>query len=396
MFKRSHRIPDDLTPNPIADARSRLGDIPFDLTVSNPTLCAFSYPREIAQTLHPPVPLAYRPDPRGPGPTRQAVATEYRRWAIEVEPDHVVLTASTSEAYSMLFRLLCDPGEAVLVPSPSYPLFEHLARLDGVETLTYDLDPDSNWRVDFSSLNDAPDAVRAVVVVHPNNPTGSFVHPADAERLVSMCHDRGWALIADEVFSHYPLDGGPGQDRSFADVNECLCFVLGGLSKCIGMPQLKLAWIVVSGPDTESREALEGLDFVTDTYLSVSTPIAAAAPRLLEFGESIRAEISGRCRSNLESLRRLAENQSSVTVLGQGGGWSAVLRVPVVGDENDLFVRLLNERGVAVFPGYFFDFPHRGFAVASLLPDGNVFCEGIRRMLDMIGQSISSDIGGLR
>ena len=166
-----------------------------------------------------------------------------------------MLTASTSEAYSFLFKLLCNPGDAVLVPTPSYPLFDHLARLDAVETLTYDLDSDAGWRFDFSHLEDAPERVRAVVVVHPNNPTGSFVHPADADRLVSLCRDRGWALIADEVFLSYPLDGGPGDDRSFAAVEDCLCFTLGGLSKSVGLPQLKLAWIVAERPGCRrSRE----------------------------------------------------------------------------------------------------------------------------------------------
>ncbi len=297
-----------------------------------------------------------------------AVATEYRRWAVEVDPDRIVLTASTSEAYSFLFKLLCNPGDAVLVPTPSYPLFDHLARLDAVETLTYDLDSDAGWRFDFTHLENAPERVRAVVVVHPNNPTGSFVHPVDADRLVSLCGDRGWALIADEVFLPYPLDGGPGDDRTFAAVEDCLCFTLGGLSKSVGLPQLKLAWIVAGGPGADVRASLEGLDIVADAYLSVSTPIASAVPDLLAAGGPIRLQISERCRANLGTLRRLTRSEPSVTALPVGGGWSATVRLPVIGDEDEFFVRLLTECGVAIHPGYFYDVPTSGYAVVSLLP----------------------------
>ena len=317
------------------------------------------------------------------------MAGEYHRWAVEVDADQVVLTTSTSEAYSFLFKLLCDPGDAVLVPTPSYPLFDHLARLDAVETLTYDLDSDAGWRFDFSHLDNAPERVRAVVVVHPNNPTGSFVHPADADRLVSLCRDRGWALIADEVFLSYPLDGGPGDDRSFAAVEDCLCFTLGGLSKSVGLPHLKLAWIVAGGPEDDVRASLEGLDVVADAYLSVSTPIATAAPDLLAAGTQIRSQISKRCRANLETLRELTRSEASVSVLPVGGGWSATVRLPVISEEDEFFVRLLTECGVAIHPGYFYDFPASGYAVISLLPPEAVFGEGVRRFVDFISRIIN-------
>ncbi|MDX2436435.1 MAG: pyridoxal phosphate-dependent aminotransferase [Acidobacteriota bacterium] len=388
MIKRSRRVPNDLTPNAFTEARARLGDIPFDLTISNPTLVDFASPPDLLEILRDPSGLIYRPDPRGPWSSREAVAAEYRRWSVPVDPDRVTLTASTSEAYSFLFRLLCDPGEAVFVPSPSYPLFDHLARLDAVEVLTYDLERDGGWRFDFSSLEKAPEQVRAVVVVHPNNPTGSFVHPSDRDRLVALCRDRGWALVADEVFLPYPLDGGPGDDRSFAEVEDCLCFSLGGLSKSIGLPQLKLAWIVTSGPEDEVRTALEGLEYVADAYLSVSGPIALAAPKLLAAGELVRREISSRCRLNLETLRRIAEREPSVGVLPVGGGWSATLRIPLLTREEDFFVRLLTECGVAIYPGYFFDFPNGGFAVASLLPTTSCFEDGVGRIMDFVRQTV--------
>lgn len=381
MDRRSRRIPDDLTPNGPAVARARLGDVPYDLTLSNPTACGFAYPPDLLAALGGPSALSYHPDSRGPLSARRAVAAEYRRWGHEVDADRIVLTASTSEAYSFLFKLLCDPGDAVLVPSPSYPLFDHLARLDAVESLTYGLDSDAGWRIVFSDLEDAPERVRAVVVVHPNNPTGSFVHPADADRLVSLCRDRGWALIADEVFLGFPLDGGPGADRSFTVVEDCLCFALGGLSKCAGLPQVKLAWIVTGGPDGSVRSALEGLDYVADAYLSVSTPIAAAAPDLLAAGERIRPEICARCRANLDKLRRLAETEQSVRVLPVGGGWSSVLQVPAVRDDDELCVALLEERGVAVHPGHLFGFGRGGFLVLSLLLPEPVFAAGVGHLL---------------
>ena len=288
MAIRSRRIPDDLTPNRLALSRARFGDIPYDLTLSNPTACGFTYPPGLLAGLGGSSASTYHPDPRGPTAARATVAAEYRRWAVDVDSDRIVLVSSTSEAYSFLFKLLCNPGDAVLVPKPSYPLFDHLARLDAVEAPTYDLDADAGWRFDFSHLENAPDQVRAVVVVHPNNPTGSFVHPADAHRLVALCRDREWALIADEVFLSYPLDGGPGDDRTFAAVEDCLCFTLGGLSKSVGLPQFKLAWIVAGGPDDDVRASLEALDVVADAYLSVSTPIASAAPDLLAAGRLIR------------------------------------------------------------------------------------------------------------
>jgi alanine-synthesizing transaminase len=378
---RSRRIPHDLAANRFAEARARLGDIPYDLTVSNPTACGFAYPPDLLAVLGGPAALEYHPDPRGPRTARQAVAAEYHRWAVRVDPDRIVLTASTSEAYGFLFRLLCDPGDAILVPSPSYPLFDHLARLDAVQALTYGLDRDGGWRIDFANLEDASDRVRAVVVVHPNNPTGSFVHPADAGRLVALCRDRGWALIADEVFLDYTLDGGPGADQSFAAVNDCLCFALGGLSKSAGLPQLKLAWIAASGPGDLVCSALEGLEYVADAYLSVSTPVAAAAPGLLAAGERIRLQIGNRCRKNLETLQNLASPEPSVRVLRAGGGWSAVLQIPAVGDDDDLCVALLERWGVAVHPGHLFGFDRGGFLVLSLLVPEAVFATGVRHLL---------------
>jgi alanine-synthesizing transaminase len=389
MPYRSRRVPADLSLNRLAAARERIGAIPYDLTISNPTSCGISYPSDLFAALSNPRGLAYEPDPRGPMAARNVVAAGYKRWGATPNPRRIVLTVSTSEAYGFLFRLFCSPGEAILVPSPSYPLFEHLARLDGVDALTYALDGDSSWRIDFSTLEYCSGKVRAVVVVHPNNPTGSFVHPDDRRRLVTLCRERDWALIADEVFLPYPLDGGPGEGSTFAAEENCLCCTLGGLSKSLGLPQLKLAWIVVNGPEEHAEPALEGLDYVADAYLGVSTPVALALPQLLADGAPIREAIGDRCRSNLESLRSLVSEHPAVSLGPVGGGWNAVLRVPSVVSEEELCLQLLERRGVAVHPGHFFGFPGKGWLVISLLPSADPFAEGVRLLLDGVAQTLT-------
>ena len=307
-----------------------------------------------------------------------------------MDPEHVLLTASTSEAYAYLFKLLADPGEAVLVPTPSYPLFEHLARVEGVQAVPYQLDPEAGWRLDTHALARAPETVRAVVVVHPNNPTGSFVHPDDAAALSELAARKGWAIIADEVFLDYPLDGGAGAGWSFAGDRAALTFTLGGLSKSVGLPQLKLAWVVASGPHAAVAAALERLEFVADTFLSVATPVQLALPTLLREGAAVRETILTRCRANLAALRRAAADVPSVSVPPLGGGWSAMLRVPAVVGEEELVLELLHEDRVAVHPGYFFDFPADGTLVLSLLPEPDTFAEGVRRLLRRIARHLAA------
>ncbi|MEJ2190280.1 MAG: pyridoxal phosphate-dependent aminotransferase [Acidobacteriota bacterium] len=375
MVRLSRRIPADLGPNRLACARAALGTIPFDLTESNPTACDLPYPADLLDALADTRGLIYRPHPRGPLEARKAVAAEYLRWGVDVDPKRVVLTASTSEAYGLLFRLLADPGDAVLVPTPSYPLFDHLTRLESVRSMLYDLRLEDGWRMDFSTIEGGGDRVRAVVVVHPNNPTNSFVHPEDGCRLIRICRERGWALISDEVFLPYPLDGGPGEDATFAATTGCLTFTLGGLSKSIGLPQAKLAWVVAGGPGDKVTEVLEGLDYATDAYLTVSTPVALAAPRLLAEGAAVRAAIGERCRTNLAALRTAAAAHPATEILPCGGGWSAVLA---------LCLRLLTEHGVAVHPGLFFGFASGVHLVLSLLPLEEIFAEGVRRLFNSL------------
>lgn len=389
MPYRSHRIPSDLGLNRLANTRARLGQIRYDLTVSNPTVCEFVYPDDLLKDLGHPRGLRYSPEARGPLAARTAVSAEYRRWGVEVDTGRLVLTASTSEAYGFLFRLLCDPGDSVLVPAPSYPLFGHLAQLEGIGCITYPLDAEACWRLDMAAVERAPREVRAVIVVHPNNPTGSFIHPDDREALVALCRERHWALIADEVFLPYPLDGGPGDESTFAEVEDCLCFTLGGLSKSLGLPQLKLAWIVIGGPHETVASVSEGLEYVSDAYLSVSTPVALAARQLLAAAAPLHDVIGDRCRSNLATLQALVSKHPAVSLPPVGGGWSAALRVPAVVDEESLCLRLLDEHSVAVHPGAPFAFPGESWLVASLLPPVGVFTEGASLMLDLIAETLS-------
>jgi len=379
----SHRVPADLRPNRISEALARLGPPPLDLAVSNPTACGFPYPEELLAPLSDPRALRYRPDPRGLAAARAAVAAEYARHGADVDPERIVLTASTSEAYAFLFKLLCEPGEAVLTPLPSYPLFEHLARVEGVLAHPYRLEPEAGWRPDLAEIAAAADAVRGVVVVHPNNPTGSLVPAAAAGELGALCARRGWALVADEVFLDYPLDAPPG--ASFAAAPEALTFALGGLSKSVGLPQLKAAWIAVGGPEEVAAPAIARLEFIADTFLSVATPVQLALPGLLRTGAEVRAAIAARCRANLAALREAARACPAISVPPVDGGWCAVLRIPAVVAEEELVLSLLVEDGVAVQPGYFFDFPRDGVLVASLLPEEATFRAGVERVVARVG-----------
>ncbi|MFH1177397.1 MAG: pyridoxal phosphate-dependent aminotransferase [Acidobacteriota bacterium] len=381
----SGRLPADLQPNPITAALARHGRPAFDLTLSNPTLCGLSYPPDLLAALAHAAGLKYHPDPRGLISARAAVAGEYARHGLALDPGRIILTASTSEAYAFLFKLLCDPGEAVLVPSPSYPLFEHLARVEAVEALPYHLDVEHRCRIEVGELAAAGERVRAVIVVHPNNPTGSFVHPDDAAGLVQLCARRGWALIADEVFLDYPLGGSALPPACLAATADALTFTLGGLSKSVGLPQLKLAWIAASGSDELVRPALLRLELIADTFLSVGTPVQLALPALLASGASVRAAILERCRSNLAALASTLAADPALTLLAPEGGWSAVLRYPAVVDEEDLVLELLERESVAVHPGFFFDFPRDGYLVVSLLPPPDSFADGVRRIVRRIG-----------
>jgi alanine-synthesizing transaminase len=379
----SARVPADLSPNrlslAVAAARAA-GDRFIDLTETNPTRAGLAYPPRLVEALASPASLAYRPHPFGLESARRAVAEGATAAGAPLDPDRLILTASTSEAYSFLFKLLCDPGDEVLVPAPSYPLFDHLCRLDGVGVRTYALEYHGTWSPDVPALAaEVGERTRAILVVSPNNPTGSFLGRDDLAGLAGLCRERGLALVGDEVFADYPID--PRPDRvGVLQQDEALAFSLGGLSKSAGLPQMKLGWIAAGGPGPLVRQALERLEIVADAYLSVSTPVQHAAGALLAAGREVQGLILERVRRNLEVLAATARRASSCSLLRVEGGWSAVLRVPATRPEEALVLDLLERDRVLVHPGYFFDFPREAFLVVSLLPDPDRFQEGLDRL----------------
>jgi alanine-synthesizing transaminase len=351
-----------------------------DLTESNPTHAEIEYPPSLLCGLADVRGLSYDPEPFGLPVAREAVAAHYNRREISIASDQVVLSASTSEMYSLLFKLLCNPGDCVLVPTPSYPLFEHLTALEGVAAAPYRLEYHTRWDIDLASIAAAPERTRALLVVSPNNPTGSFVTMSEAEAIARLCRERGWALIADEVFAEYPLSASTTQSSLTARA-DVLSFSLGGLSKSLGLPQLKVAWAVVGGPPPDRAAALSRLELIADTFLSVGTPVQAALPDLFQQGASIRDAIHERVRFNLGQAADIGKRHPSCSVLPVEGGWSAVVRVPGTRDEESLTIDLLRSEHVLVHPGYFFDFPHEAFIVVSLLPPPERFAEAFDRVL---------------
>jgi alanine-synthesizing transaminase len=381
----SSRVPGALTPNRLTQVLQRLraaGAPLIDLTLTNPTTARIEYPESMLDAFADPRSFTYAPAPLGLTEAREAIARDCQRNGIKVAADRVVLTSSTSEAYSLLFKLLCEPtGDAVMVPVPSYPLFEHLTDLDGVRSIPYRLDFHGRWGVDFDTLDGGwTDSVRAVLAVSPNNPTGSRVTDSEMRDLAARCAKRDAALIVDEVFIDYLLSGTVAP---MVRTPECLMFRLGGLSKSIGLPQVKLGWIVVEGPESLVRSALDRLELICDTYLSVSTPVQHAAAKLLAAGTSVRARILERIRTNNRALRQIAAQFRSIEALPCDAGWSAVLRVPATRSEEDLVIALMETAGIIVHPGFFFDFPHEAYLVVSLLPEPAVFEDGIRRVMEM-------------
>jgi aspartate/methionine/tyrosine aminotransferase len=386
MFSR--RLPDDLELSRWARARAAHAPILHDLTVSNPTRCGLLYPDHLLDPLADARGLSYDPDPRGLRPAREVVAAEFVRRGVSVDPEHIVLAASSSDAYGMLFRLLCDPGAGVLVPSPSYPLLAHLAALDGLDTVPYRLDATGGW-APLPPSEEAAARARAAIVVNPNNPTGSWVTREAADRLARVRGDREppLPLIVDEVFLDFPLTAGASPE-TFAGRTEGLTFTLGGLSKSRGLPQLKLSWIVVSGPPVDVEAAMARLEFVADTYLSVATPVQLALPEILERGRPVAESILSRCRENLEAALDVFDGTAVVEVVRPDAGWNVVLRFPNVVAEEDLAVELLERDSVAVYPGFLFDFPTPGWLVASLLPPRDTFRHGLLAIRDAIARRV--------
>jgi len=362
----------------------------LDLTESNPTRCGFVFDQQsILGALANPQALSYTPDPRGLLSARQAVADYYAERGIALDQAQIFLTTSTSEAYSYIFRLLADPGDAILVPQPSYPLFDFVARLSDVRVIAYPLFYDRGWTIDLAALEKRLEArARAILVVHPNNPTGSFVRRDELANLLAFCQSREMALVADEVFADYSLAADPARVVSHAAVTEALTFTLSGLSKISALPQMKVAWVVVNGTAQLLQDALARLEVIADTYLSLSAPLALALPNLLETRRKIQPQILGRVRSNLQVLDQQLADQQLVSRLEFEGGWYAILRLPSIQTDEDWAVELARQDGVLAHPGHFFDFSSEGHLVISLLTEGAAFEEGLGRILARVASMV--------
>jgi alanine-synthesizing transaminase len=384
----SGRLPHDLEPNAWArllDERRAAGAPLLDLSETNPTRVGLggAGTEELA-ALAQAAAARYEPDPRGSRAAREAVAGYYAARGQSADPGHVVLTASTSESYTHLFRLLADPGGTFLVPAPSYPLFEPLAALEGVALRPYRLAYDGAWHLDTHSLEQAfgPD-VRGVIAVQPNHPTGSCLDAEERALLAGLCERHGAAIIADEVFGDFARGGAPLP--SFVGEARVPTFVLSGLSKVCGMPQMKLGWIVVDGPDAVREAALKGLEWIADLFLSVSTPVQVALPRLLAARHAFQARVRERVERNLAALDRLVAARPELSVLDAQGGWAAVVRVPRTRSEEEWALGLLR-RDVVVHPGHFYDFAGEGYLVLSLIPEPDVFHAGCARIAEFAGE----------
>jgi len=386
----SHRTNWQLSPNAlsraIAEARAS-GQKILDLTVSNPTEAGVRPDADVVlAALANPEAMHYDPQPRGLLKARQAVCRYYRELheVFDLNLERLILTTSTSEAYSYVFRLLCNPGDEILVPKPSYPLFEFLADLADVKLVPYPLLYDHGWQIDFDSLYKAATAQsRAVIVVHPNNPTGSYVSAAEASALNDFCRDCGLAMIVDEVFLDYAHDGVARP--SFVSNADALTFTLSGVSKISALPQMKLAWVATSGPTEMVAEAGARLEIIADTYLSMNAPVQLAAPVLLEQRKQTQPILLDRLRVNLAELDGQLASHPSCTRLQVEGGWYVVLRIPALGTDEDLAIDLLRKRGAIVHPGHFYDFAGEGHLVLSLITEPANFREGVSRLLQVVG-----------
>lgn len=377
MFSR--RTNWNLAPNRLTLAHQEAyGKRLIDLTISNPTRAGIEYDESaILNALANPKSLDYDPQPKGLRAAREAVADYYGKI---VDPDSLILTTSTSEGYSFVFRLLCNPGDEILVPKPSYPLFDFLAELQDVKLVPYSLIYDHGWQIDFHSLESAfTEKSRAIVLVHPNNPTGSYISTREREQLNELCLHHKLALIVDEVFLDYAHDAQP--QRTFAANKDALTFTLSGISKVSALPQMKLAWIAVSGAEADVNAATQRLEIIADTYLSLNAPVQLAAPVLLDQRKTIQPQLVRRIRANLSELDRQLAKQKSCSRLEVQGGWYAVLRIPVIRSDEDFAIELLRRPGVLVHPGHFYDFPIDGYLVLSLIANEDEFRKGIEPIL---------------
>jgi alanine-synthesizing transaminase len=374
----------NLEPNRLSKALAQhraAGKPLLDLTASNPTECGFDYDkRAILEALQNPVALKYTPEPQGLVSARQAVQEYYGERAVSLDVEDIFLTTSTSEAYSYAFRLLCNPGDEILIPAPSYPLFDFLADIQDVKPVRYPLVYDHGWQFDFHSLEKAiTPRTRAIIVVHPNNPTGHFSKRAEVEKLNAVCAQRGLAVVVDEVFLDFSL--GAERPASFAGNSDALTFTLSGISKICGLPQMKAAWLVLSGSQKTKNEAKARLEVIADTFLSMNAPVQLALPKFLSQGRAFQKQLMERVHRNLAELDRQLSLQKVCSRLAIEGGWYATLRVPATRSDEDLALAVLEEKGIYVHPGHFYDFSSNGYLVVSLISSEKEFLTGLKSVL---------------
>jgi alanine-synthesizing transaminase len=382
----------DLSPNSLSillQNKKSAGDAIFDLTESNPTRIGLDYDsKEILAALSQPQSLAYEPDPRGLVQAREAIATYYADQGEHVDLDAIFLTASTSEAYSILFKLMGNPGEEILIPRPGYPLLPYLACFEGVNAVSYPLryDDRKGWFIDMDVLQALINPkTKAIVLVNPNNPTGSYVNRQELTAFGTVCRDYDLALIVDEVFSDFMATENPGRVRTAVNHSNSLTFVLNGLSKMVGLPQVKLGWMVVNGDPDRSAQALSRLEMMLDFYLSPSTPVQHAVKRLLQQRQMIQRQMFSRIASNMGFLEEQTAKTSNIRPLIRQGGWYAVIEVFDAVSDEDRILQLLDRDSTLVHPGYFYDFHRDGFLVVSLLPPVEIFREAITRLISRFG-----------
>ncbi len=361
----------------------------IDLTASNPTQCGFVYDEAlILSALGDPRAMVYEANPRGMLAAREAVAAYYADRGVAVDTEHVFLTTSTSEAYSYLFRLLANAGDEVLIAQPSYPLFDFLAQLEDVRLTPYPLFYDHGWHIDIEALRSRIDGrTRAIALVHPNNPTGHFTRAAERRALQALCSEHGLALIVDEVFLDYELSEEPAESFACGE-HPALTFVLSGLSKVAGLPQMKAAWIACFGPDGDLHIALDRLEVIADTFLAMNAPIQCALPAWLAGRRAIQQQIRARVARNLAALDEAIAQQRLVTRLIVEAGWYVVVRIPALEPDEELAIRLVREHGVSVHPGSSFGFGESGWLVLSLLSPAEEFLRGVRAILRVMESQI--------
>lgn len=359
-----------------------------DLTASNPTRCGFTYPDDLLAVLSTPAAFDYDPQPRGALRARQAVCDYYQSHGVVLDPAQLVLTTSTSEAYSYLFRLLCDPGAELIVPQPGYPLFDYLAELEDVRIKPVGLVYDQGWQIDPESFRRVlTPQTRAILLVHPNNPTGHYTRPWEVEELAKICREHDLSLIVDEVFLDYAFDK---PEKSFAaGIDGVSVFVVSGLSKICGLPQMKSAWIAATGPAKEA--ALDRLEVIADTFLSMNAPVQCAMPDWLAGRDDLQRQIHARTTANLAVLDREIKKIPAANRLVADGGWYAVLRIPAI-QPDEQTVRELLDHGVWVHPGYFFGLPESGWLVLSLLAPESEFSTGVMRIVDTLETNQGSNV----